>query len=219
MLRMAARSHLRKKQLGDRTRLPALLPALENLDPHTEGHVVCSLHGKWRHPDRMARKGNGDWVCTGEDKCLSDTPGRRTFPAGLAGNALESALRLRPRAAHLPPLGVRRIRKKTKSTLQEPSLGARVRGTRKGHGKGDVDLSWQRDGDLPEGMARCVLHNRLRYQDRLQRRGDGWICTDADRCRNVDEVRCKVHGRWRTMQNMRQDDDGAWACLPDCECR
>jgi len=35
-----------------------------------EGLVLCVLHGKWRHPDRVARKANGDWVCTGDDRCI-----------------------------------------------------------------------------------------------------------------------------------------------------
>eukprot|EP00933_Yihiella_yeosuensis_P031104 TRINITY_DN24644_c0_g1_i1.p1 TRINITY_DN24644_c0_g1~~TRINITY_DN24644_c0_g1_i1.p1 ORF type:complete len:521 (+),score=116.34 TRINITY_DN24644_c0_g1_i1:285-1847(+) len=49
--------------------------------------VMCTIHKKMRHPDRMARKANGDWVCTGEDMCGAKVQERRTIGSSSGGSS------------------------------------------------------------------------------------------------------------------------------------
>lgn len=98
--------------------------------------------------------------------------------------------------------------------------GSRQTGTAKGRA-----AKAKTGGDsLPPGTALCELHQKPRKWERLTKQhGGGWACKPGFLCRNTEEeVKCSVHGRWRTPQNMeRGDGDGwdNWVCKPDCECR
>lgn len=88
--------------------------------------VRCTLHGKWRHPERMARKGNGDWVCTGDDRCkgvavLEAAPRAAPLHGPLSGRAagLKRPLTLRKAA------GARLLRARAPS-LQPPRITAAI---------------------------------------------------------------------------------------------
>jgi len=316
--------------------------------------VLCSSHGKWRHPDRMARKANGDWICTGDDACkISDDPvpqpallaapsrpkrgvGRlstkgpstltrikgiprlrlrgsalRNLPGGAApaarpesasrrgrqtsqvtsdrkesrrrqvgrvGSATSSSRRgssdgtggssgtaagrsrTPRRRARAPPwrVGTRPLRNRatrakvamtpldgSKNLLpMNPSMdeslegdlrhgrrGSKHKGKGKGRGKAeDAAMSsstpalgdWNEHNDgrpLPHGTVLCSLHRKPRFPERLEKRGEQWVCKAGDRCRNVDEVKCMIHHRWRTVQNMESVGGGNYTCRPDCECR
>merc|ERR1711956_70441 len=72
---------------------------------------------------------------------------------------------------------------------------------------------------LPPGTMFCSLHRKPRFPERLEKRGEQWVCKPGDRCRNADEVKCMIHHRWRTVQNMDSVGGGNFTCRPDCECR
>jgi len=332
--------------------LPRILPKVDDINKEREGLVLCTLHHKWRHPDCMARKANGDWVCTGDDRCkgahtdrglpaikdissksktskivntttkvkgrlrplrMRGLQGLRQTPVGaapassirLASVHLAAApgkrratrqrqATLRPaasaegrqprsrgtapvatslpvgaapediRAPSHPPLSLAdapRSRSYSRShsasrgsghkgrnagrgsqggshSLLSPQRGSHrqeegehsgqrrgSRGSRgsRGRGRGSSLQALQplgKGGDgNPPGTLLCSLHNKPRFPERLERRGGVWVCKASDRCRNVDEVLCSVHQRWRTTQNMEQDSNGTWACKAACACR
>jgi len=213
--------------------------------------VLCTLHNKWRHPDRMARKGNGEWVCTGEDKCkVADGRGQGTAssvgnkrratgaaptagPPAHAARARSSQLRgrgleLAPRALSAASQGSSRSRSASGSGLSAFASRGNRQGARKVRGrrrKAQVAAAPLAGDDrgvpLPPGMCQCEVHQRPRFKERLVEKRPGyWVCKSTDRCKNADEVKCSLHGRWRTPQNMergRGHDD--WVCKSDCQCR
>lgn len=221
--------------------------------------VLCTLHGKWRHQDRMARKGTGEWVCTGEDRCkVGDGRGqgvapplvppggeaRRPVGAPPIGSLVAPAARTRS-----PPLRGRCMEHAQRSASPAASQGSShsrassqgsglsafaAKGNRQSGRKVRLKTGRSKAGTaaqppsvddrgvpLPPGMLLCEVHRRARFQERLVERRPGyWVCKHEDRCKNMEEVRCAVHDRWRTPQNMewsREHDD--WVCKSDCECR
>jgi len=275
--------------------------------------VLCSSHGKWRHPDRMARKANGDWVCTGDDACkvsdnlvpqpdplatssttkrgvgrlstkgpstltrikgiprlrlrgpglLGSSPSRRgrqtsdvedaqvgrvrtsSFSSGRgssdgAGDGSGTAVdrsRTPRRGARAPPVrgGTRppRSRASRDRSIEATPEGRRNkhRGRVKGRSRTEDEamsssapvpgtLDENNDGrPLPPGTMFCALHRKPRFPERLEKRDGQWVCKAGDRCRNVDEVKCTIHGRWRTVQNMESIGGGNFKCRAGCECR
>lgn len=220
--------------------------------------VLCTLHRKWRLPDLMARKANGDWVCTGEDKCKvgedfapltqgalismrerlhpvrfhgqlaigarHTLAGSQTFASRLQAAKQRAALAapMRPRASSHQRSGLDKNRLRAESPLNLTSSPKRDSLTPEA-ADGNQPPSPAAPGDeatraIPVGTMLCQLHNKPRFLERLERRGNCWVCKPNDRCRNVDEVRCLVHKRWRTTSNMVAKDNG-WVCKPDCGCR
>lgn len=219
-----------------------------------QGLVLCTLHGKWRHQDRMARKGTGEWVCTGEDKCkVGDGRGQGVAPpcetrtpvsAPTSGSLVAPAARTRspPRRRrcmeHAPRSaspGASQGSSQSRASSQGSGLSAfaakgnrrsgrrvrtKLRRSKAGAGAGPPFVD-DRGMPLPLGMRLCEVHRRARFQERLVERRPGyWVCKHEDRCKNMDEVRCVLHDRWRTPQNMewsREHND--WVCKSDCQCR
>lgn len=223
--------------------------------------VMCTLHGKLRHADRMARKANGDWVCTGDDRCKgSDSV---TLRPAFTDERDTSSLRVAASSkggARRHKLQVRQIYQKAKPQRSAPkrrssvasALGSSHGGSpsaQRGQSstkdekvtsselgrvlppvgscllhQDDIGNVQRRkrppfpDGPIPPGMVVCSLHSRLRYEERMQKRGEQWVCKDSDRCKNADEVQCSVHHRWRSTRNMMRRGN-AWSCLPDCQCK
>ncbi|CAE8665051.1 unnamed protein product [Polarella glacialis] len=338
--------------------------------------VVCTVHAKKRHPNRMARKANGDWVCTGEDPCKfsagqsesvvapaanhapdgrsRDKPGaaasvslrqpasgvergssssRRALPAQSSVFALAAKARLRSfrlrlrspedsnrdafgdsvralqdcralelvtgslrltaaagrpgaaavgassgadharlspsRSSRLPKSGnpssapswsltrrelpeggsssqAARVRQPARllhasgsarrpvGAPPEPSGRGEVRArSRSPHGRsGHSSFAPASSAHSSSGvnlMRTCALHDRPRYEERMERRGADWVCKPSDRCRadeaprsapvqEAEPLRCAIHGRLRTAQNLERKRDG-WVCKPDCQCR
>lgn len=195
--------------------------------------VRCTLHGKWRHPDRMARKRNGDWVCTGDDRCkgaiAADASSRvvgRTI--GLKRTvSLRKAAEAKMLRARAPPLQPPRVAAsssqpvlKKRVALTPPPLPPPPMPLTEPEAAGGEGRGAGRSDDVARDfLATCAVHGRQRHVDRLQKRRGQWVCKPEDRCRNADEVRCVTHGRWRSRQNMTENkEDGTFTCKPGCEC-
>eukprot|EP00931_Biecheleriopsis_adriatica_P083208 TRINITY_DN5676_c0_g1_i1.p1 TRINITY_DN5676_c0_g1~~TRINITY_DN5676_c0_g1_i1.p1 ORF type:complete len:566 (-),score=51.12 TRINITY_DN5676_c0_g1_i1:99-1796(-) len=164
----------------------------------TKGLVLCVLHNKLRHPDRMARKGNGDWVCTGDDRCkgLAEEPRQSTSALRLTA-APGSQERSRPllqssRARSRPP--PRLSSGATISSANSIPLGGAKQSVSLRQAQPAIadrkrSRTPQRPSDKPplkQGMAFCSVHNKPRLLDRLEKRGKDWVCKPSARCRNVD---------------------------------
>lgn len=150
------------------------LPQVEGSDfPGSAAHgdlLLCALHGKLRHADRMARTAKGEWVCTGDNKCSvgwSDAPGCITVTAPSA--------RLRPNsrghgegpgaAAPGPHPGAPLRRRPTSGRLVVGSQRSRSP-RRKGKSKGGADGPGAAAGSpmvKPQGKGAPDWHGAMRF--------------------------------------------------------
>jgi len=168
---LSAHSQTRLVRAAVEKQATGSLPQVDGSDvPGAAAHgnmLLCSLHGKLRHPDRMARTAKGEWVCTGDNKCSvgwSDAPG--CIPVA-APNA-----RLRPNsrghgegpgaAAGGPHPGAPLRRQPTSGRLAQRSRSPR----RKGKSKGGADGPGSAAGSpvvKPQGKGGLDWHGATRF--------------------------------------------------------
>lgn len=217
--------------------LPAQMAALKSA---TE-LVRCTLHNKLRHPDRMARKANGDWVCTSEDMCKADSIGSAAPASTKASGSLRATLK--GRLTHP-------IRLRLRSSAAEKSVG-KTRGTVGSSSSskasalaGAVGTPATREqrlqallaapsraplGSLPSGAARGARTSLRPKPGKLARDAqrearDSEKTSRSRRAAEEDPLPegckiCALHRKPRLLDRLEQRSRGEWVCRPTDRCR